>query len=179
MSRFALVANAAGIMRRLVVLAPFLLLSANLRAQERAALFFAAPVVELTGYGRDGASIGGGLALGGGDGVGMGVRVMYFTEPGDGGIDTLEITVFMRFYPLGGNVPQGFFFQVEAGPAVFVYRESLALPAVEDNYGTGCFAAGVTAGWRFWLGRLWYVEPYLRAGYPYIAGGGVSAGLRF
>jgi hypothetical protein len=40
-------------------------------------------------------------------------------------------------------------------------------------------SAGVMLGRRFLLGGRWYVEPYLRAGYPYVAGAGASAGFRF
>ncbi|MDR1306884.1 MAG: hypothetical protein LBK74_04845 [Treponema sp.] len=59
------------------------------------------------------------------------------------------------------------------GAGLFALNGDFTVPAE-----TGRFSVGLAAGWRFLLGERWYVEPFLRAGYPYIAGGGVSAGFR-
>jgi hypothetical protein len=48
----------------------------------------------------------------------------------------------------------------------------------EGGRWTGTFLGGLTLGWRFLFGDHWYAEPVLRAGYPFIAGGGIAAGFR-
>ncbi|MDR2662058.1 MAG: hypothetical protein LBC31_03575 [Treponema sp.] len=132
--------------------------------------FFAGPAAETAVYSAKGGAFGGGLTLGYGYGPGaMGFRLIYF---GDGaGLSTLETGIFLRLYlPREG---EGLFVQANAGACIF------ALNGNFDHPGAGGMSAGLSAGWRFLLRDRWYVEPYLRAGYPYIVGAGVSAGFRF
>jgi hypothetical protein len=131
--------------------------------------FFTGAGVETALFNERGAAFGGGLCLGYGYGDGaLGFRAFCFTG---GGITTVELGLFLRVYPFREN--EGFFVQAEAGAGLFALNGDFTVPAE-----TGRFSVGLAAGWRFPLGERWYVEPFLRAGYPYIAGGGVSAGFR-
>jgi hypothetical protein len=72
------------------------------------------------------------------------------------------------FYDLGFK-DGGFFVQANLGATV-VLDEWVPRPFV---------LAGVTSGFRLpYLQGDYYVEPYLRVGYPYLWGGGVKAGCR-
>ncbi|MDR2663543.1 MAG: hypothetical protein LBC31_11165 [Treponema sp.] len=131
--------------------------------------FFAAAGAEASLFTDRGAAGGGGLSLGCGYGEGaLGFRAFCFTG---GGITTVELALFLRAYPFREN--RGFFVQAETGAGLFAMNGGLTVPAE-----TGRITAGLAAGWRFLLGGRWYLEPSLRAGFPYIAGGGVSAGFR-
>lgn len=133
--------------------------------------FFIGPLAEALGYSREGSAFGGGLAVGAGSGVSIGARLLYLIDTES--VNTLELTVFMRFYLLGPEAASGPFVQVTAGTAIFARESIVSVPAQ-----TGVISAGLAAGWRFFLGNRWYVEPAVRAGYPYIFGAGVSAGFR-
>jgi hypothetical protein len=132
--------------------------------------FFIAPVVETTLFSAATTAFGGGLAFGYDGAVMLGYRALYFVDPK--GLTTLELCLFLRVYlPPGRH--DGFFIQAGAGPCVFVRDAPMFPPKISST------SAGVILGWRFLLGSRWYVEPYLRAGYPYVAGAGVSTGFRF
>ncbi|MCL1929333.1 MAG: DUF3575 domain-containing protein [Treponema sp.] len=134
--------------------------------------FFFAPLAEIVGYSRKGPSLGGGFALGAGNGVAIGARFLYAIDTET--IHTMEITAFMRFYLLGANVCTGPFIQLNAGASIYNHEQGVYTPAE-----VGSLSAGIAAGWRFLLGERWYIEPSIRAGYPYIAGVGVSFAFRF
>jgi hypothetical protein len=79
----------------------------------------------------------------------------------------LEPEVFTRWY-----FPEfkGLFFFVQAGIGTSIFFENAAVyPAI-----LGDLSAGLRIPFK-----QWYVEPYLRTGYPFIWGAGVSAGYRF
>ena len=79
---------------------------------------------------------------------------------------TLEPRAFFRYYlPLGIN---GFFAQAELGTALF-FEDGSAYPA---------FSGGLAAGWRCFVNEKFYIEPYVRGGYPFIWGIGFTAGMR-
>jgi hypothetical protein len=174
-----------GISSRLVLILWFLAVTLPAAAEERGS-FFIAPSAETALYSVKSAAFGGGLVLGYGamradpggavfDGGAVGIKTAAFIDPGK--ITTLELNLFVRLYiPL--PVPSGLFVQVSAGPCF--YAEEGAVSTSLKRYG-GVFSAsaGIGAGWTFLLGKHWYVEPMLRAGYPYIAGAGVSGGVRF
>ena len=120
-----------------------------------------------------GPALGGGFMLGMGDGVSIGFKTLVAGSLEAQSLMSVELALFLRAYPLSANVPRGFFAQAEAGAVLHAGDDPLALPA---ETGRGVF--GISAGWRFWLGNHWYIEPYIRGGYPYIIGGGVCAGLR-
>ena len=105
----------------------------------------------------------------------MGLRFLYSQSQGAEGLKTLEMTVFMRFFLLGFEVREGPFVQLSCGPVIFAEEgKSMSFPAEG-----GGFSVGLAAGWRFLFGDYFFLEPAFRAGYPYIAGAGVSAGIRF
>ena len=80
-------------------------------------------------------------------------------------IFTIEPLAFFRYYlPLG--IP-GFFAQLEMGASVFI----------EDDKGYPAFSVGAAAGWRFQITNIFYIEPYARAGYPFVWGAGLTAGM--
>ncbi|MDR2479844.1 MAG: OmpA family protein [Treponema sp.] len=81
---------------------------------------------------------------------------------------SIESRVFGRWYfAQPGNV--AFFFQADAGLLVtfrsFDFFESRGSPS-----------AGLTLGSRIKLSNKWFIEPYIRGGYPYLGGIGVLAG---
>jgi hypothetical protein len=82
------------------------------------------------------------------------------------GLGTLELGALGRWYFLPLNKSR-IFVQAELG-ADLIFYEGETLPA---------FLGGLAAGWRMPLGS-WFLEPTLRAGYPYIWGAGLAFGYR-
>jgi hypothetical protein len=129
------------------------------------------PVFESGLYSVSSMAIGGGMALGYGDRVAFGLKVIYWNDLEE--ISAWELIFLARLYffrIMGAEVPwrSGLFIQFNSGPVIFVTP-----PAI------GTISAGFSLGWRFLFGEHFFVEPALRAGYPYIAGAELSAGLRF
>jgi hypothetical protein len=111
---------------------------------------------------------GGGLALGWDvNGTTLGLRTVW--NAGGAPMQVLEILLLARFYLPSLQGREGFFAQLEAGPG-FIF---------EEGYVVGTVSAGLAAGWRFRPGRRWFVEPFVRAGYPFIVGVGAGAGVLF
>lgn len=82
-------------------------------------------------------------------------------------VSTLEPRVFARYYlPLKIT---GLFAQAELGAAL-IFEDSKLYPA---------FSGGIAAGWRYYLYKNLYIEPAVRAGYPFIWGLSLTAGWRF
>jgi hypothetical protein len=143
--------------------------SLSAAAQDRGG-FFAGGLVETAFFSAESLSFGGGLAAGyDGDGAAVGVRAAGFTDPE--GVAALEACLFFRLYFPRGGTGGGFFLQLNAGPSLY-HRAGQSAWA-------GAVSAGVQAGWRFVFNRRFYLEPAVRAGYPYIAGAGLSAGYLF
>ena len=137
--------------------------------------FFIGVMTEGNGYGREGIGFGGGLLLGMGDAnIGIGLRALYIMELGESNISAMEIAIFLRVYLFGADSPTGFFIQADGGAFILSYDEDIYITAP-----IGGFSGGITFGYRFPLGNHWFVEPILRAGYPYIAAAGVSFGYKF
>jgi formylglycine-generating enzyme required for sulfatase activity len=84
---------------------------------------------------------------------------------------SFENTLFGRWYI--GNRWENFwrrlFIEVDLGIAVLVREQT----------GHSAFAGGAVAGLRFPWGDHWYIEPYLRVGYPSILSAGAMIGYRF
>ena len=133
--------------------------------------FFIAPKAEALMYSQNGVSAGGGFSMGYGSGTAMGLSLLYAIDPGKYGV--VEMLFFLRIFLVGSMPSMGPFLQINAGPVLFT---SGTIGTVREGIGT--VSAGIGAGWRFPLGRYWFIEPAVRAGYPYIAGAGVQAGLR-
>jgi len=133
--------------------------------------FFLAPVGEVNMYGWD-VAFGGGLSIGGGDSITMGANILYFADSYK--INVLEITIFIRYFILGSEKNYGPFFQLVGGMTIFGREDFAPIPS-----GIGSMSGGAAFGWRFMLGKRWFVEPAIRAGYPYLVGVGVSTGLLF
>jgi hypothetical protein len=131
------------------------------------------PVFESGLYSVLNAAIGGGAALGYGDKVVFGLKVIYWNDMED--ISELELNFFLRFYLFSPTGKSGFFIQLNGGPVIFYQsEESIAVPSE-----IGTVSGGLSLGWRFLLGGHFFIEPAIRAGYPYIVLAGLSAGLRF
>jgi hypothetical protein len=153
------------------------------------------PVAEASFYSLEHPAFGGGAALGYGNGVSFGLKVVYSSDLN--GVSTIELNLLVRLYLFGlfrskaanpedenaipmPNSPHiagtsGLFIQFNGGPVIFAQNEdSIAVPSQ-----LGAFSAGLCLGWRFLLGRTFFIEPVIRGGYPYIVGAGLSAGVRF
>ena len=139
-------------------------------AAPRQELFFIAPLAEAAGYSYDSVAYVGGLTIGAGSGTAIGIKLLYFTDPEN--FVFMELLVFLRFYFFGTQASTGPFLQLIGGPVI--YADNSLAPS-----GYGNFSAGLGAGWRIPLGSHFYIEPAIRAGYPYIVGGGISTGVRF
>ena len=123
-------------------------------------------------YGSEGFAFGGGIALGYGSGASIGLKAMWYFSSDN--INTLEIDFIVRFYLIGPQAYQGPFVQFMGGPTFYGYMEGAYIPSE-----IGTISAGFSFGWRFlFIDRL-FVEPSVRAGYPYIVAAGIAAGVRF
>jgi hypothetical protein len=134
--------------------------------EDSPAEFFIAPLTDISLYTRSGAALGAGLAMGYGRGGAFGIQILYSNDTKE--LTTLEISSLMRLYVPSLSINSGLFVQINAGVNLFFW----------DNKKASIFIGGLTLGWRFLLGRHWFVEPALRLGYPYIVAAGLGAGLR-
>jgi hypothetical protein len=169
----------------LIILPLFFFLPAAVLAQEEAPLnppetvdysspareeFFIAPAAETLLYGRSGLAYGGGLTLGYGTGLSFGIKLLVAVDSET--FFCTEILFFLRYYLYFFDAGTGPYVQINGGPVIFGDSRP-------DVSGYGTVSAGLTAGWRFPLGNRWFMEPFVRAGYPYIIGAGLSGGMRF
>jgi len=135
--------------------------------------FFAMPIGEIV-YSRTTPAFGGGVAIGSDNGLAIGARAVYLAD--SEGINSLEISVFLRFYFFGPEAYWGPFAQLNAGAIIFARDRATYIPA-----DVGMLTASLNAGWRFAFGSngRFFLEAAIRTGTPYFIGGGVSAGVRF
>jgi len=136
-------------------------------------ILFISPVAEVVSS-RESPAFGGGFAIGSEDRVSIGARTVYFVDLES--IHSVEITLFFRFYFLKNPSLWGPFAQINAGAMLFSRDKAVPIPA-----DLGIVAANFMAGWRFLLGKTerFYIEAAVRAGMPYLIGGGITAGVRF
>ena len=82
----------------------------------------------------------------------------------------IEPLAFVRWYVVSpsGEPSSGLFAEGQGGVELIFVNDGLEISA----------SAGGAIGFRFPIGSF-YVEPYLRGGYPYIFGAGVGGGFRF
>ena len=100
------------------------------------------------------------------------MKAVFFSDI-EGLLNILELNVLFRFYFLRSH--SGPFMQFTGGPAIFFRQHSsLELPA-----DWGMVSASLSLGWRFFLGKTFFIEPSIRGGYPFIGGAGLSAGVHF
>jgi len=128
---------------------------------------FAGLGVEGNANTRKGAALGGGIS-GGVDldrQFSLGLKTAFSSNMDT--VTTLETSAFFRYYlPLKID---GLFAQADIG-AAFFFEDGKSYPA---------FLAGLSAGWRLYLDKNWYIEPLIRGGYPFFWGAGLFAGFRF
>jgi len=125
-------------------------------------------------YRSSGMCFGGALAVAYGSGVSVGFKAAYFADYVSK-TDVLEICFLLRFYIKGLEANSGPYVQASLGQALFFRREEgLSIPAQ-----WGMISAGANAGWRFLFGKVFYLEPFISGGYPYLFGAGLGAGVRF
>jgi len=129
---------------------------------------------ELALYSPTTASFGMSLAGAYGSGTSIGMKLSWFFDIGQE-MNTLEINILFRLYFYGKTAYSGPFAQFEGGPAIyFDVDEKLSFPAR-----IGIANVGAVFGWRFLLGKYFFLEPSIRGGYPYIFGISVLAGVHF
>jgi len=96
--------------------------------------------------------------------ISFGVKVGCFYDFES--IIAVDPSVFFRYYI---PIIEGLFVQAEAGSIIF-FEDGESYPAV---------LGGLAAGWHYNFGKKWYLEPFVRSGYPHLWGVGVVMGLRF
>ena len=127
------------------------------------------PGAEIAMYSVSNAAYGGAFSIAYGNRASIGFRAAWFMD-GNREVNTLELNLLFRWYFL--RPISGLFIQFNGGPALFFQNEAFAIPSR-----LGAVSAGLSLGWRFLLGRYWFIEASLRGGYPFMAGAGLSAGL--
>ena len=133
--------------------------------------FFIGLFGEAIGYSRSSIAYGGGLSLGGSiNKYAFGLNLMYAVDPED--FIFMEAVFFIRWYLFRIKPNTGLFIEMQGGVVFF----ALDKPEI-SHYNAA--SVGIGAGFRFPLGKHWYIEPNIRGGYPYIFGGGLSIGMRF
>jgi hypothetical protein len=117
---------------------------------------------------REGAALGGAVNAGYGiiPNLAAGIKI-GFSHNFDS-VMTLEPEVFARWYFLDIK-GISLFAQAGVGASIF-FENSAVFPAFLGNLG---------AGIRIPFNQQWYMEPYVRAGYPFIWSAGIGAGYRF
>ena len=145
--------------------------------EEKEPVFMFAPLAEYSLYGGENHAIGAGFSIANDGRVAIGMSFIYFhevarTEIMEKRILGFEMLFFIRYYFLD-KLCTGPFLQFSGGPLVLFTEDNIHLPS-----SSGAFTAGLIFGWRIPLGKLFYLEPYVRGGYPFIVGGGLSLGFR-
>jgi len=139
--------------------------------------FWVCPGAEMALYSPSGVSVGGSLAVVYGGRLSIGFSTAWFFDTNNE-LDALEMNFMLRYFFMGtaeSTLSAGPYLQLTGGPALFFDKaENASIPAK-----WGRASAGLTFGWRFLFGKLFFAEPYIRVGYPYIVGAGVSAGVHF
>ena len=136
--------------------------------------FWFSPGAEIALYSKYSFSYGAGFAFAYGRKVSVGLKAAFLFDNHQV-LDVLELQVLLRLYIAGRNANSGPFFQIAGGTAIFFPNDGeISLPAE-----FGILSAGLSFGWRFLLGSSFFIEPSVRGGYPFIAGGSLSIGLRF
>jgi hypothetical protein len=138
--------------------------------------FWVCPSFETANYNPDGLASGAGLTLAYGRGVSIGLQAAYFFNAEEIP-DILELTCLFRLYLpdlKNGGAISGPWLQVNGGSALY-YAQGVA----DGNNGLGNVSAGLSFGWRFLFGNYFFAEPYIRAGYPFLFGGGLAAGYHY
>jgi len=133
--------------------------------------FWICPGFETALYSPSGMAFGGSLALGYGKGLSIGLKAAYFFSSDNA---ALELGFLLRCYLRGADAYSGPFLQFAGGNVLFTDSAKVGFPST-----WGSISAGLAFGWRFLFRDRWFVEPAIRAGYPYIVGAGVSGGIRF
>ena len=155
-------------MKKLIVLGVFLSFSSFLSAQSafQPGDIFAGAGPEINAHTRDGIAFGGILMAGIELGTKMaaGVRAGYYYDFKT--VSSFEAQGFFRYY-----LPwlEGLYAQAEIGVILYTEYDEL-FPAV---------SGGLSAGWRFTLADVFFIEPSVRGGYPYIWGVTITAGYIF
>lgn len=93
-----------------------------------------------------------------------------------------EIALFYRHYIMSDSMKAkhpygwGFYLQPELGAAVAFNKTGL----IKDQLGLKVSPLGsLRVGWRAYIKKSpLYIEPFLRVGYPFVAGGGIGFGLQ-
>jgi hypothetical protein len=155
----------------LCVLIPSVVVFAQAESK-RGGDFWICPFGETAFYGIKNAAFGGGFAFGYGSGISIGLKAALFASTEN--TSTLELNFLFRVYLSGSRAYSGPFLQFAGGPAVFAQSGGIKIPSE-----LGMIQAGLSFGWRFLFFNRWFIEPAVRGGYPYIAGAGLSAGVRF
>jgi hypothetical protein len=115
---------------------------------------------------RKGAALGGVITAGMGINkhFAAGLKAGFFCDFNT--VNTLEAMGFFRYYlPLP---IEGFFVQAELGAPIF-FEHGNVFPS---------FLGSLAAGWRCNLGRMFFLEPSVRGGYPFAWGVGIMVGIR-
>ena len=135
--------------------------------------FWISAMAETNRYSVTNIAFGGGASIGYGDGAALGLNVIYCIDLDK--LRTLELNFLVRLYLPRLSGHSGFFVQFLCGPALFTPDDD----AIEVPSDLGKFSVGLSLGWRFLLGKYFFLEPAIRGGYPYIAGLGLSAGIHY
>jgi len=132
------------------------------------------PGAEMAFYSPVSVAAGGSVTIAYGSGTSIGMKASWLFD-NDGQLNILILDFLLRMFFFGSSANSGLFIQFAGGPAIYLQsEEELSMPVR-----IGTLTAGLTLGWRLLLGKYFYIEPSISGGYPYIAGAGLSAGVRF
>jgi len=144
---------------------------ADLTKPEKQKDLYVGLLAETSGYSRYNTAFGGGIVFGGNfDGIGMGLNLLYAWDAES--FIFFETLAHVRLYFSREKDNTGIFLQAEGGVVFFSYENF----EITDY---SALSVGLRAGWRFIMIDNWYVEPFIRGGYPYIFGLGFSSGFKF
>ena len=154
----------------------YLLIGLPLSAQDRtrAEEFWVSPGADMALYSPVSLSYGGGIAIAYGSGTSIGIKASWLFD-NDALLNILVLDILFRLYFFEASANSGLFIQLAGGPALyFEHKETASFP-----YRIGIPTVGLALGWRFLLGKYFFIEPSIRGGYPYIVGAGLSTGVHF
>jgi len=146
-------------------------LSAQIQAQREE--FWISPGADIALYSPVSMSYGGSMTIAYGSGTSIGTKIAWFFDQ-NGKVNVLELGILFRMYFFENYANSRLFMQLAGGPAIYFPKEE----AVSYPAKIGHASIGLAVGWRFLLGKYFFVEPSINGGYPFIVGTCLSAGVR-
>lgn len=113
--------------------------------------------------------------------IGARIGFSYDVSSKDDTIFTVDPLLTIRFSPFSSL--ENFFLEAQAGVSLANVNGEFNFEDKDGAFNTYIFTGGGAVGYRFFTkkfdSKAVHIEPYIRAGFPFIFGAGISCGISF